>query len=74
MQFWETKMNSNKNLIYFLLYPSFSFKVQIKRKNTVKSFFLKKYIFFFFEIACITFYVTWKKYFLQNVVKINKKV
>ena len=24
-------------------------------------------------MACITFYVTWKKDFIQNVVKTNKK-
>ena len=37
----------NKKLIYFLLFPSFSFKIwKWKEKNTEKSFFLKKYIFF----------------------------
>ena len=74
MQFWEKKMNCQEKLIYFLLFSSFSFKTwKWKEKNTKKSFFLKKYIFFF-EMVCITFYVTWKRDFLQNGVQTNKKV
>ena len=59
------------------IFLAFSFifiqNIEMKGKNTEKSFFLKKYIFFI-EMACIKFYVTWKKDFLQNVVKTNKNV
>ena len=47
--------------------------MEMKGKNTQKSFFLKKYIFFI-EMACITFYKAWKRDFLQNGVKTNKKI
>ena len=60
------------------IFLAFSFvfiqNMEMKGKNTEKSFSLKKYIYFFIEMACITFYVTWKRDFLQNVVKTNKKV
>ena len=73
MQFWEKKMHCHEKLIYFLLFLSISIQnMEMKGKNTEKSFFLKKYIFFI-EMACITFYVTWRD-FLQKVVKTNKKV
>ena len=72
MQFWETKMNSIKKLIYFLLFPSFSFKTcKWKEKKHWKILFLKEMYIFFIEMA---FYVTWKKDFLQNVPKTNKRV
>ena len=58
------------------IFLAFSFifiqNMEMKGKNTEKSFFLN--IYFFIEMACITFYVTWKRDFLQNVVKTNKKV
>ena len=60
------------------IFLAFSFiffqNMEMKGKNTEKSFFLKKYIYFLIEMACSTFYVTWKWDFLQNVVKTNKKV
>ena len=48
--------------------------MEMKRKNTGKYLFLKKYIYYFLELACITFYVTLRRDILQNVVKANKKV
>ena len=48
--------------------------MEMKGKNTEKSFFLKKHIFFSTEIACTTFYVTWKRDFIQNGVQTNIKV
>ena len=62
MQFLKKEMNCNKNLIYFLLFPSFSIKTwKWKEKNTEK-------------MACITFNVALKRDFLQNVGKTNRKV
>ena len=51
----------------------FSKNMETKGKNTEKSVFLKKYIYFI-EMARVTIYVIWKRDFLQNVVKTNKKV
>ena len=42
----------------------------MKGKNTEKSFFLKKYIFFI-EMACIKFYVTLKKIFFKMLKQIK---
>ena len=73
MQFWEKKNELPWKVNIFLTFSLiFIQNMETKRKNTEKSFFLKKYIFFF-EIACITFHVTWEKDFLQNVVKTNNK-
>ena len=72
MQFSEKK--NELPLKYFLLFPSFSIKNMEIKGKTLNYFFLKKYIYFSIEIAWITFYVTWKRDFLQNVVKTNKKV
>ena len=87
---FNSPRNAGKGIIYGILrekyelpwkvniFLAFSFifiqNMEMKGKNTEKSFFLKKYIFFFIEMTCITFYVTWKKYFLQTVVNTNKKV
>ena len=74
MQFWEKKNELPWKVNIFLAF-SFIFiqNMEIKGKNTEKSFFLNKYIYFFIEMASITFCVTWKIDFLQNVVKTNKE-
>ena len=75
MQFWEKKKNINKKLINLLLFSSFSIKTWKKKEETLKNPFSKRNIYFFcLEMACITFNVTLKRDFLQNVVKTNKKV
>ena len=60
------------------IFLAFSFifnqNMEMRGKNTEEFFFLKIYIYFFIEMACITLYVTWKRDFLQNVGKTNKKV
>ena len=73
MQFWEKKNELPWNVNIFLAFPFiFIQNMEMKGKNTKKSFFLEIYVYFI-EMACITFYVTWRD-FLQNVVKTNKKV
>ena len=74
MQFWKKK-NELPWKVNIFLALSFIFiqNMEMNGKNTEKSFFLKKYIFFI-AMAGITFNVTWKRDFLQSVVKTNKKV
>ena len=61
--------------VNILLPFSFIFiqNMEMKGKYTEKSFFLKKYIFFQWN-GLYYIFVTWKRDFLQNVVKTNKKV
>ena len=57
----------------FILFLAFIFiffqNMEMKRKNTEKSFFLKKYIFFI-KMACITFYVTNIYFFKKKVFSV----
>ena len=61
--------------IYIFLGFSFIFdqNMDMKRK-TLTNPFSKRNIFVFLEMACITFHVTRKRDFLQNVVKTREKV
>ena len=74
MQFWKKKIICHGKLIYFLLSPSFSFQTGKWKEKTLKNPFSYRNIIFYIKMACITFYVTWKRDFPQNVVKTNKKV
>ena len=67
MQFWEKNMNCHE-IVYIFLAFSFIFIQNMELKEK------KHWNFFFIQMACITFYVTWKRDFLENVAKTNKKV
>ena len=61
--------------VYIFLAFSFIFIQNMEmKKKTLKNPFSLRNIYFFIEMACISFYVTWKRDFLQNDVKTNKKV
>ena len=72
--FERKKWIAMKSLYISCFFLHFYSKHGNEKKKTLKNPFSWRNIYFFIEMACTTFYVTWKRDFLQNVVKTNKKV